>query len=74
MRVAFCIPGPSFSGWFLENWKSDTGKYRYTSQSSVYRPTKRFTKKTPKTFSEISKKELKHAKYMKKTHGRVNKF
>ena len=20
MRVAFCIPGPSFSGWFLENW------------------------------------------------------
>ena len=20
MRIAFCIPGPSFSGWFLENW------------------------------------------------------
>ena len=20
MRVAFCIPGPNFSGWFLENW------------------------------------------------------
>jgi hypothetical protein len=20
MRVAFCIPGPTFSGWFLENW------------------------------------------------------
>lgn len=20
MRIAFCIPGPTFSGWFLENW------------------------------------------------------
>ena len=20
MKIAFCIPGPSFSGWFLENW------------------------------------------------------
>ena len=20
MRIAFCIPGPNFSGWFLENW------------------------------------------------------
>jgi len=20
MKIAFCVPGPSFSGWFLENW------------------------------------------------------
>ena len=20
MKIAFCIPGPTFSGWFLENW------------------------------------------------------
>ena len=62
------------SRWFKENWKSDTNKYRYTSKSSVYRPTKRITKKTPKTFSELSNKELQQAKRKKAKHGRVNYF
>ena len=62
------------SRWFKENWKSDSGKYRYTSKSSVYRPTKRITKKTPKTFSELSKKELISAKRKKSKYGRVKKF
>ena len=44
--------------WFLENWKSNTGKYHYTSKSSVYRPTRRVTAKTPVTFAELTKKEL----------------
>ena len=39
--------------WFKEDWKSDTGHYGYTSKSSVYRPTKRISKKTPITFSRI---------------------
>ena len=62
------------SRWFQEDWKSDTGKYKYTSKSSVYRPTKRITKKTPKTFLELSKKALSRAKYMKSKYGRVKKF
>ena len=57
--------------WFLENWKSDTGRYRYTSRSSVYRPTRRVTKKTPKTFSELSKKNLRRAKLFKRRVGRA---
>ena len=32
--------------WFKEDWKSNTGHYGYTSKSSVYRPTKRISKKT----------------------------
>ena len=60
--------------WFKEDWKSDTGKYYYSSKSSVYRPTKRITKKTPKTFSELSKKQIKIAKQKKLIKGRVNKF
>lgn len=51
--------------WFMEEWKSDKGTIGYPYKSSVYRPTKRITKDTPKTFSEIDKKTLKRAKRMK---------
>ena len=60
--------------WFKEDWKSDTGKYRYTTKSSVYRPSVRVTKKTPKTFSELSATQLKKAKKEKRKTGRVKKF
>jgi len=36
--------------------------------------TKKITKDTPKTFKEISKKELKTAQKKKATKGRVDKF
>ena len=62
------------SRWFKEDWKSDTGRYHYTSKSSVYRPSKRISKKTPKTFSELSKKKIKSAKRKKAKYGRVNQF
>ena len=60
--------------WFKEDWKSDTGKYRYTSKSSVYRPTIRVTKKTPLTFSELSPQKIQRAKREKAQKGRVSKF
>ena len=60
--------------WFAENWKSDTGNYRYTSKRSVYRPTKRITKDTPLTFSELTKKELLRAKRTKARKGRIARF
>ena len=62
------------SRWFKENWKSDTGHYGYTSKSSVYRPTKRITSKTPKTFSELTIKEIERAKREKYLKGRIRKF
>lgn len=68
---------PTLTGlprWFKEDWKSDTGKYRYTSKSSVYRPSKRITKNTPTTFSELTPAQLKRAKNEKRTTGRVKKF
>ena len=65
---------PPLKRWFMEDWKSDTGKYKYTSKSSVYRPTKRINKKTPKTFSELTTKEIKKAKRKKATKGRVDRF
>lgn len=60
--------------WFAENWKSDTGKYRYTGKSSVYRPTIRITKDTPLTFSELTQKEIKRAKRTKARKGRIKRF
>ena len=60
--------------WFAEQWESDTGKKKYTSTYSVYRPKVRITKNTPKTFREISKSNLKKAKYKKHKYGRVKKF
>ena len=62
------------SRWFKEDWKSDTGEYQYTSKSSVYRPSRRVTKKTPKTFSELTPSQLRRAKLEKGKTGRVQKF
>jgi len=62
------------SRWFKEKWVSDTGKTRYTSKSSVYRPSIRVTKKTPTTWSELSEKQIKRAKSEKARTGRVKKF
>lgn len=60
--------------WFKEDWKSDSGKYRYTSKSSVYRPTVRVTSQTPLTFAELTAKRLRRAKREKARRGRVSKF
>ena len=78
-RLGGVYPGkkPTRTGlvrWFKEDWKSNTGKYGYTSKSSVYRPTKRVTKNTPKTFSELTPKELLRAKREKSRTGHVKKF
>lgn len=73
----FIGPKPRLSGlsrWFAENWKSNTGKYRYTSKSSVYRPTRRVTSKTPMTFSELTKSQVLRAKREKARTGRVKVF
>jgi hypothetical protein len=66
--------GSNLDRWFREKWESDTGKIGYTDKSSVYRPTIRITKDTPKTFSELSNKDIKKAKIEKAKTGRVRKF
>ena len=70
-------PKPKRTGlarWFAENWKSNTGAYGYTSKSSVYRPTKRITAKTPTTFSELSRAQVLRAKREKARTGKVKVF
>ena len=62
------------SRWFLEKWKNQRGEIGYTYKSDVYRPTHRITTKTPKTFSELTKKQLKRSRSIKLKKGRVNNF
>tara|TARA_B100000212_G_C27288411_1_gene496172 strand:+ start:484 stop:858 length:375 start_codon:yes stop_codon:yes gene_type:complete len=64
----------SLSRWFKENWTNQRGEVGYKKKGDVYRPNKRITKDTPKTFKEISKKDLKKAQKEKKEKGRVKKF
>tara|TARA_B100001094_G_C18149407_1_gene782750 strand:- start:164 stop:553 length:390 start_codon:yes stop_codon:yes gene_type:complete len=60
--------------WFAEDWKSDTNEYFYKNKSSVYRPTKRISKQTPSTWSELTRKEILKAKKEKLQTGRVKSF
>jgi hypothetical protein len=60
--------------WFLEDWRNQAGKIGYHSKSDIYRPTKRITKGTPITHGELTKKEKKRARRIKRTKGYVYRF
>ncbi len=60
--------------WFSEKWRNQRGKVGYAYKSDVYRPTKRITKKTPTTFSELTKKQIRRARREKTRKKRVKKF
>ena len=62
------------SRWFREKWRNQRGEVGYKKKGDIYRPTKRITKKTPATMSELSKKQKEKAIREKKTKGRVKKF
>jgi len=60
--------------WFDEKWVNQRGKVGYQYKNDIYRPSKRITKKTPKTLGELSRSDLKKARREKYTKGRVKKF
>lgn len=62
------------SRWFAEDWRNQRGEIGYQKKGDIYRPTKRITKETPKTFKELTNKELKEGMKEKARTGRVKKF
>lgn len=62
------------SRWFKEEWKNQRGEIGYKNKNDVYRPTKKITSKTPLTFKELTKKEIKKARKEKSSKGRIYKF
>ena len=60
--------------WFLEDWRNQNGKVGYHSKSDIYRPMRRITKGTPVTHGELTKKERRRARRIKRTKGYVYRF
>lgn len=60
--------------WFKEKWINQRGEIGYKYKSDIYRPSKRITKKTPKTHKELTKRNVFKARSKKYKHGRVNRF
>ena len=62
------------SRWFDEEWRNQRGEAGYKKKGDVYRPTKKVTKDTPKTYKELSKADVAKAMREKKATGRVKKY
>lgn len=60
--------------WFQEKWRNQKGQVGYQARGDVYRPTKRITKETPVTLSELSPQQLRKAQAEKKKTGHVKRF
>ena len=60
--------------WYAERWRTDKGKKTYKEGGTIFRPTKRISKKTPATMSELTKKQKDAAIKEKKRSGRVKKY
>ena len=60
--------------WFAEEWRNQRGDIGYSQKRDIYRPTIKINKDTPKTFGELSQKEINRASDQKIRLGRVKKF
>lgn len=60
--------------WFDEKWTNQRGETGYKFKNDVYRPNIRINDKTPKTFNEISRRQLNRARNEKLITGRVRRF
>jgi hypothetical protein len=60
--------------WMSEVWRNQRGEVGYKKKGDIYRPTKKISSKTPKTFKQLSKEDISKAMKEKKKYGRVKKF
>lgn len=67
-------PTTGLTRWYKEKWRTEKGKKTYKEGGTIFRPTKRISKATPTTMSELSKKRKTKAIREKKTTGRVIKY
>ena len=67
--------GLALKRWFKEEWKTPEGKEEYSKgDSGTFRPTKKISADTPKTYSELSPSDLAAAKAERKAKGRVSRY
>ncbi len=61
------------SRWFAEDWTNQRGEVGYKYKKDVYRPSKRVTNDTPRTWGELSDKQIQRAE-KNKVAGKRAKF
>ena len=60
--------------WFKERWRNQRGGVGYKKKGDVYRPTRRVSRKTPKTYKQLGRKRVARAMRTKRKYGRVRRF
>ena len=66
--------GLALKRWFKEKWETPSGESDYKKGENTFRPTKRISKDTPATWSELTPSQKASAKREKNTKGRVSKY
>jgi len=74
MAVRKTAAGARLKRWFKEKWTTPRGKKDYSGGENTFRPTRRISKDTPSTWSELSKSEKAAAQKEKNTKGRVSRY
>jgi hypothetical protein len=74
MAVRKSAKGAALRRWFKEDWRTPSGDKDYSGGDTTFRPTKKVSKDTPSTWSELSASEKAAAKKEKKTKGRVSRY
>ena len=74
MAVRKTKAGLNLKRWFKEKWQTPKGKKDYKSGENTFRPTKKISKDTPSTWSEVTPAEKKRAQAEKNTKGRVSRY
>ena len=77
--MAFDLPNTPLKNlrrWFQEDWRTPSGSKTYTKgDKGIFRPTKKVSSKTPKTYSELTKADIAKArkvKRRKRNNGNIN--
>jgi len=74
MAVRKTKKGLALKRWFKEDWQTPSGKKDYSGGENTFRPTKKVTKDTPKTWSQVSSSDKAKAKREKNTKGKVSRY
>ncbi len=67
-------PVKNLNRWFKEEWETPSGEKDYSKGENTFRPTKKVSKNTPKTWSEVTPASKAKAQKEKNTKGRVTKY
>lgn len=67
-------PFKNLKRWFEEDWRTPSGHKDYSKGENLFRPTRKVSSKTPKTWSQVSDSSKRKAQREKNSKGRVKKF